>query len=172
VEELPERGASLDAFVREHALSLTRFAYLLTGDRGSSEDLVQEVLFAMHRRFGVWLDVEDPLRYARRSIVNAHISRLRRRRVSELLSDKLPEVPSWDAREANDMDDAVWAALHRLPDRQRAVLVLRYYLGTSDRDIAGVLRCRESSVRSMAARAFKTLRPMLRSGDEVMDRAQ
>lgn len=172
MDEMPSGRASLDAFAREHALSLTRFAYLLTGDRGSGEDLVQDVLFAMHRRFGMWLDIDDPLRYARRSIVNAHISKLRRRRVAEMLFDKPPETPSWDAIESDESHDVVWAALHRLPERQRAVLVLRYYLGTSDRDIAALLSCREGSVRSIAARAFKTLRPMLRPTDFQMGRAQ
>lgn len=59
-------------------------------------------------------------------------------------------------------DDDVLAAINALPVRQRTVLVLRYYVGHSDREIAGALGCRESSVRSLAARAFASLRPVLR----------
>lgn len=169
---MPSKRVSLDAFARAHAVELTRFAFLITGDRGNGEDLVQEVLFAMHRRFGMWLDIEDPLRYARRSIVNANVSRLRRRRVPELLSDAPPELPSWDADSSDAADDGVWTALKGLPERQRVVLVLRYYLGSSDRDIAGLLGCRESSVRSLAARAFKALRPVLGAATTVMGSAQ
>lgn len=158
MDETVAIGVPLDAFVREHALTLTRFAFLITGDRGLGEDVVQEVLFSMYRRFGAMVDVEDPLRYARRSIVNAHVSGLRRRRVAELLSAAPPERP---APETPGPDDAVWTELGRLPVRQRTVLVLRYYLGHTDREIAGLLDCRESSVRSLAARAFKALRPVL-----------
>ena len=155
-------GMSLDEFVRENALTLTRFAFLISADRGRAEDIVQDVVFAMHRRFGIWLGIADPLRYARRSIVNAHISSVRRRHVVELLSDAPPDVPWSDGDSFDSQDSALWEALNRLPTRQRTVLVLRYYLGDSDREIARVLDCRESSVRSLAARAFKTLRPVLR----------
>jgi RNA polymerase sigma factor (sigma-70 family) len=58
--------------------------------------------------------------------------------------------------------DQTWQLLATLPARQRTVLVLRYYLGYSDRDIAGLLKCREGTVRSLATRAFKILRPVLR----------
>lgn len=172
MEEPVPVGVSLEAFVRQHALTLTRFAFLIAGDRGRGEDLVQEVLFSMHRRFGPSLGVDDPLRYARRSIVNAHVSGLRRRRVAEVLSDAPPERPSWDDHGGDPADDELWDALAALPARQRTVLVLRYYLGHSDREIAQLLECRESSVRSLAARSFKTLRSVLRSSSTAIGAAQ
>jgi RNA polymerase sigma factor (sigma-70 family) len=159
-------GVSLEAFVHQHALALTRFAFLITGDRGRGEDVVQEVLFSMYRRFGPWLGIDDPLRYARRSIVNAHVSGLRRRRVAEILFDAPPERLSGED-DGLPADDDVWEALAGLPARQRTVLVLRYYLGHSDREIAQLLECRESSVRSLAARSFKTLRSVLRSSTVI-----
>lgn len=162
-------GMPLETFVREHALALTRFAFLITGDRGRGEDLVQEVLFSMHRRFGSQLAIEDPLRYARRSIVNAHVSALRRRRVTELLFDAPPEQPSWDEYGGSLSDEQVWDIVAGLPARQRTVLVLRYYLGHSDGEIAQLLECRESSVRSLAARSFKTLRAVLGPANSVME---
>jgi RNA polymerase sigma-70 factor (sigma-E family) len=155
------RFISLAAFVQQSAMDLTRFAYLITGDRGRAEDLVQDALLSMHRRFGADLvAVDNPAGYARRAIVNAHISAARRGRIRELLTDRLPDVP---ARTADEPDDDVWRAVTRLPARQRATVVMRYYLGYSDRDIAEILGCRESSVRSLAARAFQALRPVLGS---------
>lgn len=152
---------SLDAFVRQSAVELTRFAYLITGDRGRAEDLVQDVLLAMHRRFGANLGaLENPASYARRAIVNAHVSWRRKGRLRELLSEHLPDMP---ARPADEPDDQIWQAVLRLPTRQRATIVMRYYLGYPDRDIADVLGCRESSVRSLATRAFQALRPKLRA---------
>jgi RNA polymerase sigma factor (sigma-70 family) len=63
----------------------------------------------------------------------------------------------------DEPDDQIWQAVLRLPARQRATVVMRYYLGYPDHDIADVLGCRESSVRSLATRAFQALRPELRS---------
>jgi RNA polymerase sigma factor (sigma-70 family) len=74
----------------------------------------------------------------------------------------------WDAGSTERPDEDIWSALQTLPQRQRAVLVLRYYLGAPDDDIANLLDCREGSVRSLAARAFKALRPLLRSPDGLM----
>jgi RNA polymerase sigma factor (sigma-70 family) len=67
-------------------------------------------------------------------------------------------VPETDAGE----QDAMWRALAALPERQRAVLVLRYYLDLPDGEIASALGCREGTVRSLATRAFAALRPVLR----------
>jgi RNA polymerase sigma-70 factor (sigma-E family) len=153
---------ALAAFVRARGLELTRFAYLITGDRGRAEDLVQDVLLALHRRFGSVLDVNDPAAYARRAIVNAHLSWLRRRRLLELPSDHVPEQPCSDTTEFDVVADQTWELLATLPARQRTVLVLRYYLGYGDNDIAALLDCREGTVRSLATRAFKILRPVLR----------
>ncbi|HET6209284.1 MAG TPA: sigma factor, partial [Jatrophihabitans sp.] len=96
-----------------HGLELTRFAYLICGDRNRAEDLVQDVLLAMHRRFGSALPVENPLAYARRAIVNANVSWSRRPMRREVLSDRLPER----ATEFSAPDDELW---HRADDtRQR-----------------------------------------------------
>ena len=158
---------SLAVFVRDRGLDLTRFAYLITGDRGRAEDLVQDVLLAMHRRFGALLDVDDPGAYARRAIVNAHLSWLRRRRLLELPSERVPDQPCSDTTQFDVVSDRTWDLLATLPARQRTVLVLRYYVGHSDSDIAALLGCREGTVRSLATRAFKTLRPVLRPGDRT-----
>ena len=156
-----ERGVSLAAFVDRQGVVLTRFAYLVSGDRDRAQDLVQEALLSMHRRFGPYLPIDDPSAYARRTIVNAHLSWARRRRVIEIPCEPFPDV-AWGDDERSVLDDEVWDALADLPVRQRAVLVLRYFVGHSDREIAEILSCREGSVRSMATRAFTALRPVLR----------
>lgn len=149
-------GQSLGEFARQHALGLTRFAYLVSADRNRAEDLVQDVLLAMHRRFGDRLPIEQPLAYARRAIVNANISWSRRRSSTEVLTatDLDRPVPDADPSSA----DQLWQLLGALPHRQRVVLVMRYYLGYSDTEIAETLGCRRGTVRSLASRALADLR--------------
>jgi RNA polymerase sigma-70 factor (sigma-E family) len=143
-------------FAREHSVGLTRFAYLLCGDRGLAEDLVQDAFLALYRRFGEQLPLDAPVAYARRTIVNGHVSHTRRRVHALTVVGDVPDRP--DDRFRGDDEDAMWSALSTLPERQRTVLVLRYYLDLADRDIAAALDCREGTVRSLAARAFATLR--------------
>jgi RNA polymerase sigma-70 factor (sigma-E family) len=147
---------TLAAFAGEHGLALTRFAYVLCGDRGLAEDLVQDTYLGLLRRYGGDLPVDAPVAYARRAIVNAYVSRGRRRSSSELATGDLPEQ-SVEAATSDDQD-AMWRALAGLPDRQRTVLVLRYYVDLADREIAKVLGATEGTVRSLAARAFAALR--------------
>ena len=73
------------------------------------------------------------------------------------------------ARNSTSSRIRTWDLLATLPARQRTVLVLRYYLGHSDSDIAALLGCREGTVRSLATRAFKTLRPVLRPSDPTAE---
>jgi RNA polymerase sigma-70 factor (sigma-E family) len=147
---------TLAAFAGEYGLALTRFAYVLCGDRGLAEDLVQDTYVSLLRRHGGDLPVDAPVAYARRAIVNGYVSRSRRRSSTELASGDLPEQPVEIT--TSDEQDAMWRALAVLPDRQRAVLVLRYYVDLADREIAKVLGASEGTVRSLAARAFAALR--------------
>lgn len=153
---------SVSALARQHGLGLTRFAYLICGDADRAQDLVQDALLAMHRRFGAAMPVDDPLAYARRAIVNANISWSRRRARQELPTDVMPERPA----EFSEPDDQLWQLLTSLDKRPRAVLVLRYYLGYPDVDIADVLGCRRTTVRSIAARALADLRGRLTNASE------
>ncbi len=150
------RGQSLGDFARQHGLGLTRFAYLVSGDRTRADDLVQDVLLAMHRRFGARLDIDQPLAYARRAIVNANISWTRRRSNTELLTGADFDRPVNDLEPGSG--DELWQLLAQLPHRQRVVLVMRYYLGYDDGEIAGTLGCRRGTVRSLASRALADLR--------------
>lgn len=150
-------GIPLAQFVEAHAVGLTRFAFLLCGDRGLAEDLVQDTFIAMHRRFGETLPLTAPVAYARRAIVNANVSRLRRRRPAETLVAEVPDTSTHDDAGVAERSE-MWRLLVDLSARQRAVLVLRYYLDQPDAEIARMLRCREGTVRSLAARAFATMR--------------
>jgi RNA polymerase sigma-70 factor (sigma-E family) len=149
-------GQSVEDFARRHGLGLTRFAYLVSGDRDRADDLVQDVLLAMHRRFGARLDIDQPLAYARRAIVNANISWSRRRFNTEVLTATDVDRPVTDPDPGSG--DELWNVLAGLPHRQRVVLVMRYYLGYSDEDIAKTLGCRRGTVRSLASRALADLR--------------
>jgi RNA polymerase sigma factor (sigma-70 family) len=89
-------------------------------------------------------------------IVNSQLSRRRRLAGSELVVEMVPEV-GVDAADVSEQD-AAWRLLAALPKRQRAVLVLRYYVDLTDDEIARTLSCRVGTVRSLAARAFAALR--------------
>lgn len=110
----------------------------------------------MYRRFGARLEIEQPVAYARRAIINANISWARRRSSTEVLTGLDHDRPVTDADSGSE--DGLWQLLAGLPQRQRVVLVMRYYLGFSDGEIAENLGCRRGTVRSLASRALADLR--------------
>jgi RNA polymerase sigma-70 factor (sigma-E family) len=153
----PPTAEDVAGFARRCGLELLRFAYLLCGDRHRAEDLLQDVLLAMYRRFPDALPLSNPVGYARRALANANISRARRAASREVVVDLLPERPSADPSDPAERD-ALWQALRRLPVRQRTVLVLRFYADATDHDIDDALDCRPGTVRSLASRGLAALR--------------
>jgi RNA polymerase sigma-70 factor (sigma-E family) len=151
-----QRAGTVADLARVHGLDLLRFGYLLCGDRQRAEDLLQDVLLAMHRRFPEAMPLDNPVGYARRALANANVSRARRLATTEWVTDALPER-TVDADDPADRD-AIWQAMRRLPLRQRTVLVLRFYDDLPDDEIARVLGCRRGTVRSLASRALAALR--------------
>lgn len=149
--------SEFDEFVVGCGPALLRLGYLLTGDRALAEDLVQEALVKVHRRWSHAAAVEQPQAYVRRVMVNEFAS-WRRRRASTEVVGAVPDRASGDGADELADRDLMWRALAELPRRQRMVLVLRYYEQQTDEEIAAVLGCAESSVRSLAARAFTALR--------------
>lgn len=147
---------SLEHYVARHGLDLTRFAYLVCGDRNRAEDLVQEVYLGMYRRFGDRVPAGLPKAYARTAIVRANTSLGRRRWFGEKPIERLPDTGVLDQHPTEA--DQLWQQLDSLSHRQRCVLVLRYRYGYGDNDIAEMLGCRPASVRSLAARALAELR--------------
>jgi RNA polymerase sigma-70 factor (sigma-E family) len=159
-----------EEFVAGQSARLLNIAYLLTHDWALAEDLVQT---ALAKTWLAWRRIDgDPNRYVRAVLVNTHNSWWRRRSSRERPTDELPEPAArFDAHAAFDERDAVWQALGRLPKRQRAVVVLRYYDDLPEAEVARVLGCSVGSVKSQASRGLARLRvdPSLRpegAGDE------
>jgi RNA polymerase sigma-70 factor (sigma-E family) len=145
-------------YVRAQYPALLRFAVVLTGQSWLAEDLVSDVLGRAFERWSSIGAMDRPHAYVRRMIVNEHLSWRRRVRRAPTTEPDVPEGTVADGTAEHAERDAMIALLARLPRRQRAAVVLRYYLGLSDAEVAAELGCRESTVRSQIARALRTLR--------------
>lgn len=154
---MPGPRATFDEFVVTRASALLRFAYLLTSDRELARDLVQEALAKASRRWSFVSKADRPEAYVRRIVVNEFLS-WRRRKSSGEIPGPVPETIADDDIDALAERDLIWRILAGLPRRQRAVLVLRYYEALPDSEIGALLDCAEGTVRSLASRAFETLR--------------
>ncbi|EIE97114.1 SigE family RNA polymerase sigma factor [Saccharomonospora glauca] len=155
-------------FVQASLPSLLRYGHALTGNPHDAADLVQSVLEKVGSRWNsVLRKTGDPMAYVRRAMTNAHISRWRRFRRERLVA----EVPDSGAVVHSDPfeHEPLWQALRELPPRQRAVIVLRYYEGLSEAEIAASLGISPGTVKSQASKALTTLRGKLRrdEGREV-----
>lgn len=141
---------------------LLRFAFQLCHDRAGAEDLVQQALEQVYRRWRRHdADIHAGEAYVRRAVVNEFLRRRRLRSATELITDVVPEVASAAADSVLVERDAMWRALSTLSTRQRTAVVLRYYEELPDRDIAALLGCREATVRSLIARALQSLRSVV-----------
>lgn len=149
-----------------HYRSLVRLAALLLRDTAAAEEVVQDSFVAMH---GAWRRLSDPdkaLAYLRQSVVNRSRSALRHRSVVQRHPTTVP--PHGASAEQGAMlaleHQEVLAALRRLPQRQREVLVLRYYADLSEADIADALGVSRGAVKSHASRGMAALRESLEAG--------
>lgn len=147
-------------FVRQALPGLLRYGHMLTGNPHDAADLVQTVLERLGARWQtIARNTGDPVAYARRSMVNANVSRWRRGRRESLLAE-LPDVPAVADDDPFD-NEPLWEALRGLPPRQRTVLVLRYYEELSEAEIAAVMGVSRGTVKSQASKAMTTLRSRL-----------
>jgi RNA polymerase sigma-70 factor (sigma-E family) len=144
---------SFDDFYRAHYESLVRLAYLLTPSEDVARDLVQDVFVRVYGRFAA---LEEPLPYLRRCVVNASRSWHRRRQL-EWSRSRTADPVSDVAFEADELFDV----LARLPSRQRAAIVLRFYEQMSDNEIAALLHCRPGTVASLVHRGCVRLRGVM-----------
>ena len=141
---------------RDHRLRLVRLAVLLVDDPGTAEDVVQEAFAGLHRHWAGLRDEAAALAYLRAAVVNGSRSVLRRRRTAR---DYVPPHQV-NARSAESLallsaeHQAVVDALGTLPPRQREVLVLRYYGGLSEAEIAEATGISRGTVKSTASRAL------------------
>ncbi|NJQ00615.1 SigE family RNA polymerase sigma factor [Streptomyces zingiberis] len=151
--------AEFTAYVRERRAALFATAYHLTGDRYEAEDLLQSALFSTYR---AWHRISDKAAvggYLRRTMTNLHISAWRRRKVAEYPTEELPETAGeQDAMRGTELRAVLWQALARLPETQRTMLVLRYYEGRTDPEIADILGISVGTVKSSIWRSLRRLR--------------
>lgn len=145
-----------DAFVVARSSRLLRVADMLTHDWAAAEDLLQE---AMAKAWFAWSRIQgDPEPYVRRVIVTSFISQNRRRWRHELPSAAIPEALVSDPSANTDERDVLGRALRRLPPRQRAVLVLRFYEDLPEAEVARVMSCSVGTVKSQTVKALAKLR--------------
>jgi RNA polymerase sigma factor (sigma-70 family) len=152
----PQRAAadeagSFDELYRREQPELVRLAVLLVGSPEVAADLVQDCFVRLHPK---WDQIEDHRAYLRRSVVNACHSHHRGLRRFRRLDLRPSEPVELGARELSD-------ALGALPHRQRAALVLRFYAGLPDVDIAHALGCRPGTVASLIHRGLAALREVI-----------
>ncbi|MET7421250.1 SigE family RNA polymerase sigma factor [Dactylosporangium sp. NPDC005555] len=148
-------------FVETRSSALLRTAYLLAGDWATAEDLLQ---IALTKTYLAWkrlghIEAVEP--YARRVLVNTATSWWRRRWHGERPTEILPESAAADRVEESLERDALWRHVRELPNRQRAVLVLRFYEDQSEAETARLLGVSVGTVKSQASRALATLRQRL-----------
>ena len=155
----PPADEAFTEFVTASWPSLYRTAYLLLGDRGLAEDLVQT---ALAKTYASWGKVRDPgaaRAYARTTLVNTAWSWFRKRGWRAELPTERVESGSYD--EDPSARPAMAAALAHLAPRQRAVVVLRFYEDLSVAETARALHCSEGTVKSQTSDALTKLRGLL-----------
>ena len=141
-----------DEFVAARSTALLRTAYLLTHDHALAEDLVQT---ALAKAWQSWRRIEGaPEPYVRRILVTTYATWWRRRWNGEQPAAELPETPVADA----DGHPDLWTAMARLPRRQRAVIVLRYFDDLTEAETAQLLECSVGTVKSQTSKALAKLR--------------
>ena len=149
---------TFEEFAATRLDAVVRFAAVLTNDRGLAEDVVQEVLIRAHQRWTTIGSLDQPEAYVRRMVVNEfHSWRRKWARITPRPSEQL-DGPVDDQASTIAERRTLLAEVAKLPRRQRTVLVLRYYEGRPDAEIAATLGCSETTVRGYAFRALKALR--------------
>jgi RNA polymerase sigma-70 factor (sigma-E family) len=161
--------ADFDQFVIVSSDALLRTAYLVVWDPGEAEDLVQECLLAVARRWPRVRKMDHPHAYARRVLINLALdgAKRRTRHRQELVGDEtgtlaaLPDESSARRLHAVGVRAELIEGLARLPPRQRAVLVLRYFEDLSEAQVAELLGCSVGTVKSTASRGLTRLHAAL-----------
>ncbi len=162
-----------EAFVEENLHPLLRTAFLIAWDEREAEDLVQETLFRVARKWRQVAAMEHRFAYARRILVRlavAGATKRHRRRTELAATDNLAAAALEIAVGAAELGALeiraeLISALGRLNPRQRAVIVLRYFFDLSESETAAAVGCSLGTVKSNASRGLEQLRQILEPGD-------
>lgn len=156
---------ALEQLYAAHWRRLVRLAVLLVRDTATAEEVVQDAFVAVHGRWSRLRDPDQALAYLRQAVVNRSRSALRHRGVVARHLERStapPDVAGADeSAVASERRTAVLEAMRTLPQRQREVLALRYYLDLSEAEIADALGISRGSVKSHASRGAAALRTTL-----------
>ncbi|GAA4398873.1 SigE family RNA polymerase sigma factor [Fodinibacter luteus] len=164
-------------FVQERHAVLYRTAFLLTGNHHSAQDAVQSTWVKVFASWSRVRRAQRPVAYVHRMLANEVASMHRPRRAGEVPTDRLQDLPGADRQLGSEerVVDAqtVWNALATLSERQRAVVVLRYYADLSEAEIADTLGIAPGTVKAHAHAALAALGATLRAAEPLAsDRAE
>jgi RNA polymerase sigma-70 factor (sigma-E family) len=160
------REVAVPLLFRAHGEGLIRLGYCLTGDRGAAEEVVQDAFVSLYRNWDGLRDRSVALPYLRVAVVNqcrsVHRRRARTIRATAPLTPEIASVPGADG-DAIAHDEAVRlaAVVRELPQRQREVVVCRYYLDLTERQTADLLEVSVGAVKKHASRALAKLHDQL-----------
>jgi RNA polymerase sigma-70 factor (sigma-E family) len=162
--EAPPAAADqqITALYQAHALSLARLALLMLGDRDAAQDVVQDAFLGLYERWDKLASADAAPAYLRASVLNGCRTLLKHRSRSALQTAE----ESLDSAEATLMQTeqqrAMFAAIRRLPARQRETLVLRYYLDMSEDQAARAMGVSRGTVKAATSRAIAAIGRMLK----------
>lgn len=157
----PAEEDEFRSFVECRSPAHLRTAYLLTGDWGHAEDLLQTSLAKVYRAWSRVHDRDSLDGYVRKVMVNTWSSWWARAWRGERSTDSLPDVPAADPYDSVDQRDRLRRALASLPTKQRAAVVLRHYDDQSEAEVARILSCSVGTVKSQSGRGLARLRELL-----------
>ena len=166
---MDDRRLEFERFVTSSSDGLLRTAYLIVLDLPEAEDLVQDTLWKVAKRWPRVRRMEHPVAYARRILVNLATSGAPRRSRRRRELEHAPMLELGDRADGSDAlgaNDQLMTALAALPLRQRSVLVLRYFLDLPEAEVAAVLQCSLGTVKSTASRGLARLEQTLRATND------
>ena len=150
-------------FMRGRWAATVRLAYALTGDTGHAEDVAQDAFARAYASWGRVSRAGDPQAYVRRIVINEYRRRFRKQRVAEELPGVLPDAGT--VPPGPEERSALLDALRSLGPRQRAVIVLRYWMDLSEAETAAALNCSRGTVKSQASRGLAALKLKVVEGE-------
>ena len=163
-----DAAAGVEVLCRAQWKPMVRLAYLLCGDQEGAEDIVQDAFAALNRRWDRLRSAEAAGAYLRTAVVNGTRSAIRRRAIARRLlhpirDERVEAAESTAVR--NDEQRRVLAVIRQLPRRQREVIVMRYWAGLSEAEIAATLGVSPGTVKTAAARARSAIQSRMEDHD-------